>query len=95
MKNTFEELLFLAKNIDASLYGNIRKEDLFKYLQDEIEELKQINMPDGIYQRFNQIEEFGDVLFCLIAFAKQNDIDINHALSLTICKLQDRLKRKK
>lgn len=94
MNLKFEELLFLAENLDVGLYGDVGNDDLFKYLEDEIDELKQKNLPKGIYQKFNQIEEFGDVLFCLVAYARQNKININHALSLTICKLQDRLKGK-
>ena len=93
MNLKFEELLFLAEHLDIDLYGDVGNDNLFKYLEDEIEELKQKNLSKGIYQKFNQIEEFGDVLFCLIAYARQNNIDINHALSLTVCKLQDRFKR--
>lgn len=94
----FEELTQLAWNIDAKLYGDIRTEDLFKYLNEEVEELKSASQNLDInytsYTRLNQIEEFGDVLFCLLALARQKNIAIDQALSLTIIKLQDRLKRK-
>lgn len=95
MNLNFEELVVIAENLDADLYGNVGNENLFVYLEEEINELKQKDVPSGIYQKFNQAEELGDVLFCLIAFARQNNININESLSLTICKLQDRIKRKK
>lgn len=94
----FEELVQLAWNIDAKLYGDIRTEDLFKYLKEEVDELNSASSNLEVnyesHTRLNQIEEFGDILFCLLALARQKDIDINQALSLTIIKLQDRLKRK-
>lgn len=95
----FEELKDLAWEVDAKLYGDIRTEDLFKYLLEEVEELRcasgQLELSYSSDMRLNQIEEFGDVLFCMIALARQKNIDINQALSLTIIKLQDRMKRKK
>ena len=96
----FEELERIAKSVDSTLYGEIRTEDLFTYLLEEVEELREASKfldahEDSAWMKLNQIEEFGDVLFCLVAFARQKDIDITHALSLTIVKLQDRIKNKK
>jgi uncharacterized protein YabN with tetrapyrrole methylase and pyrophosphatase domain len=93
MNIKFEELELLAKSLDAELYGDIGNKSLFVYLEEELEELKQRNYPNGVKEKLNQIEEFGDVVFCLIAYARQNNIDIKHALAITICKLQDRVKR--
>jgi NTP pyrophosphatase (non-canonical NTP hydrolase) len=94
MNIKFEELELLAKSLDADLYGNIGNEALFKYLEEELEELKQQNNVNSVDEKLNRIEEFGDVLFCLIAYARQNNININYALAITICKLQDRIKRR-
>jgi len=93
MSIKFEELELLAKSLDVDLYGDIGNEALFKYLEEELEELKERNCVNDEEEKLNQIEEFGDVLFCLIAYARQNDININYALAITICKLQDRIKR--
>jgi len=93
MNIKFEELELLAKSLDAELYGNIGNRALFEYLDEEIEELRQRNCPNTTKEKLNQVEEFGDVLFCLVAYARQNNININYALAITICKLQDRIKR--
>ena len=92
MNIKFEELELLAKSLDVELYGDIGNGALFKYLEEELEELREQNSADSADEKLNQIEEFGDVLFCLIAYARQNNIDINYALAITICKLQDRIK---
>lgn len=94
MNLKFEDLELLAKSLDAKLYGDIGNKSLFIYLEEELEELKQRNYPNDIKEKLNQVEEFGDVLFCLVAYARQNNININYALAITICKLQDRIKRK-
>jgi uncharacterized protein YabN with tetrapyrrole methylase and pyrophosphatase domain len=93
MNLKFEELELLAKSLDAELYGDIGNRALFEYLEEELEELKQRNCPTIIEHKLNQVEEFGDVLFCIIAYARQNNIDMKYALAMTICKLQDRIKR--
>lgn len=93
MNLKFEDLRVIAEQVDKDLFGEVRNENLLLYLEEEVNELKQENMAPGKDQRFNQVEEFGDIIFCLVAYARQNEIDINHALSLTICKLQDRIKR--
>jgi NTP pyrophosphatase (non-canonical NTP hydrolase) len=93
MNLKFEDLELLAKSLDAELYGDIGNESLFVYLEEELAELKQRNYPNSIEEKLNQVEEFGDVMFCLIAYARQNNIDVNYALAITICKLQDRIKR--
>lgn len=94
----FKELTNVAFQIDADLFGEVRTCDLLKYLVGEVDELRDASVSlDNEYDsttRFNQIEEYGDVLFCMLAFARQKDIDINLALSLTLCKLRDRLKFK-
>ena len=53
MNLKLEELLFLAEHIDMGLYGEVRNEDLLVYLEEEVSELRQRNMPKGIYQKFN------------------------------------------
>ena len=94
----FEELIKIAYQIDADLFGEIRTSDLLKYLTGEVEELKEADQKLQIgydhTTRFNQIEELGDITFCILAYARQQDIDINQALSLTLTKLRDRLKAK-
>lgn len=92
---TFEDLVQLAEKTDGYLYGDVDNDTLIHYLREEVDELQDASRPIGVSQRFNQIEELGDVLFCLVAYARQNNIDINHALSLTVCKLQDRIKIQK
>lgn len=94
-----EELIQIAHEVDANLYGEVRTDDLLHYLLGEIEELRDASNSlekEGYDNnvRLNQIEEFGDVLFCLMAFARQKDIDVQQALSLTLIKLKDRLKHK-
>ncbi len=93
MNIKFEELELLAKSLDAELYGDVGNEALFRYLEEEIDELGQQNYPETTKEKLNQVEELGDVLFCLVAYARQNNIDMKHALAITICKLQDRIKR--
>lgn len=92
---TFEELAQLAEATDGYLFGDVSNVELIHYLREEIDELEQVGQPATIGERFHQIEEFGDVLFCLVAYARQNKIDISQALSLTVCKLHDRVKIEK
>lgn len=92
---SLSDVIKLADAIDEKLYGDKSNFDLFKHLQEEIEELK-----DELYKgeditpevRLEQIKEFGDAFFCFASIARKNKIDMLHALCLTITKLQERIK---
>lgn len=85
----------MADAVDEELYGTKSNETLFKHLFEEIDELKK-ELADGVCTdatiRFEQLKELGDVLFCIVSIARQNKLDMAHALSLTITKLQERIK---
>jgi len=86
------DLTVIADEVDEKLYGKKSNETLFKHLLEEIDELlKELNRvgPDA---KFEQLKEFGDVLFCIVSIARQNELDMAHGLSLTITKLQERIK---
>ena len=85
----------MADSVDEELYGTKSNEVLFKHLHEEIDELKK-ELDAGVCAdaeaRFEQLKELGDVLFCIVSIARQNQMDMAHALSLTITKLQERIK---
>ncbi len=85
---TFDELIIEAQQTDAKVFGDVKDEELFQYLLGEIQELR-----DAEQYSFNQIEEWGDCMFVMMAFARQKQIDPKQALSMTITKLRDRRKQ--
>ena len=92
---SLDDLIKIADRVDYGLYGDKINETLFKHLSEEIEELKMELAGDVCAEpeiRFKQLKELGDVLFCIISIARTNELDINQALSLTITKLQERIK---
>lgn len=101
MKLNLDELIKIANDVDDTLYGEKSNEDLFKHLQEEFDEFKESSGAVEVWKdndtfytkcRFEQLKEFGDLLFCVVSVAKKNKIDFAHALSLTITKLQERIK---
>lgn len=104
MKTTLNlnDLVKIADEVDKTLYGIKSNESLFKHLLEETEELKDKmnsgfcvetpNRTTNSEDKFEQLKELGDVLFCIVSIARQNDLDLAHALSLTITKLQERIK---
>ena len=74
---------------------SIKSEVILAYLRQEVDELEETMHPADTSEKFNQVEELGDVLCCIIAYAAKNNIDINQALSLNICKIKDRIKIEK
>lgn len=94
-KLNLEDLIKIADEVDDTLYGDKSNETLFKHLREEVDELeKELNPGTCVSteERFEQLKELGDVLFCLVSIARQNGMDMSHALSLTITKLQERIK---
>lgn len=90
-----QDLIKIADEIDATLFGKKSNEVLFKHLHEEVEEFNaELNSEaeTETQKKLEQLKEFGDVLFCIISIARQNDLSITHALSLTITKLQERIK---
>ena len=101
MKLNLDELIKIADDVDDTLYGDKSNEDLFKHLIEELNELKDATGAVEVWKdnptfytkcKFEQLKEFGDVLFCIVSIARQNKMDPAHALSLTITKLQERIK---
>ena len=95
------ELVKIADDVDSVLYGEKSNDDLFRHLLEEIDELKEETDNVKVWKddnhfytkcRFEQLKELGDVLFCIISIARQNKLDMAHALSLTLTKLQERIK---
>lgn len=96
MKNLdLEKVIDIAFDVDQKFYGPKPNDGMMRYLRGEVNELvESVHASDAgnISERFNAAQEFGDVLFCLVSFAKQNNIDIKYALMLTITKIQERIK---
>ena len=96
MKNlSLEDVIEMAFKVDQNYYGPKANEGMLRYLKGEIQELEESTLAsdDGdTEEAFNGVQEFGDVLFCLVSFAKQNNIDIKYALMLTVTKIQERIK---
>ena len=89
------DLTKIAGDVDRTLYGTKTNEHLLKHLRQEINELEDElddNIETSTKQHFEQLKELGDVLFCVLSLADQNNLDAGHALSLTITKLQERIK---
>lgn len=87
-KLTLEELINIAYDVDKKFYGEKDPFDLIDKLKEEADELKIALTQDD----FEASKELGDVLFCLISLAKQNNICIQSALMLTVTKIQERIK---
>jgi NTP pyrophosphatase (non-canonical NTP hydrolase) len=97
MKNelNINDLVEVVRKIDMKLYGIKNNEVLLTNLREEITELaaELDDEPQPTTERkFEQLKELGDVLFCIISLANQNNLDLPHALSLTLTKLQERIK---
>lgn len=97
MKNELDlnDLVGIVKEIDEKLYGTKTNEILVGNLRKEITELAaELNDEKNpeTKKRFEQLKELGDVLFCIISLANQNNLNIPYALSLTLTKLQERIK---
>jgi len=99
MKLDEKDLRQLTDWIDQNYHGSKSNEDILKHLKLEVEELvdasknlKITKSIDNIKARAEEIKEFGDVLYCLLCYANNNDIDPNYALLLTITKLMERKK---
>jgi len=95
MKNlNLEEVIDVAFKVDQKFYGPKPNDGMMRYLQGEVAELvESVRLAnDSTDEAFNAVQEFGDVLFCLVSFAKQNNIDIKYALMLTVTKIQERIK---
>lgn len=95
MKNlSLEEVIDVAFSVDQQFYGRKPNDGMMRYLKGEVDELiESVNLCEiDPREKLNAAQEFGDVLFCLVSFAKQNDIDIKYALMLTVTKIQERIK---
>jgi len=101
MKLNLDELIKLADDIDDQLFGDKSNEDLFKHLQEEMDEFKEATGNAEVWKNNNefytkykleQLKELGDAFFCFLSVARQNKLDLTHGLSLTITKLQERIK---
>jgi len=88
------DVINIAYGVDQKFYGKKSNHNMTKYLAEEVNELAEAVNLNSSYpgHKFEVLQEFGDVLFCLVSFAKQNDIDIASALMLTITKIQERIK---
>lgn len=87
-KLTLEQLFNIAYDVDKKFYGEKNSFHLSEKLKEEVDEFKVALTQDS----FEASKELGDMLFCLISLAKQNNIDIERALMLTITKIQERIK---
>lgn len=92
----FKELVQVADSVDSELFGDRERQFLLKRLSEEVDELREaadIYSSDPTPKnKLDELKEFGDVLYCLVACSRQYGWDIEQALSLTICKLQERIK---
>lgn len=90
MSMTLEDAWYRAQIIDGEIFGPEKSMEGFAdVLRDEVEEL--LTKSDDL----NEVEEFGDVLFCLASYARVRAIDPVAALQTTLIKLRDRVKREK
>jgi len=97
MKIELEEMIWFAQSVAMNTWGPRQPSKLLDKLIEEVDELRgallQFNMvSNGANNKLELLKEFGDTLFCLIRFADQLDIDLGEALSLTIVKVQERIK---
>jgi len=96
MKIDLESMIKLAQNSAMDAWGPREPRKILEKLREETEELDEAMIHFGKYagskNKFEVLKEFGDTLFCLIRFADQLDIDSGEALSLTIVKIQERMK---
>lgn len=84
-----EDVLKELQYIDEKLYGKIKNMHRFPLVfKEEMDEL--FAAPD----RINEIEEFGDVMFCLASYARVRNIDIKQAVLISAVKMRERLKLK-
>jgi len=96
MKIELESMIKLAQNSAMDAWGPREPRKILEKLREEVEELDEamiyFGKYDGAKNKFEVLKEFGDALFCLVRFADQLDIDPGEALSLTIVKIQERMK---
>ena len=86
---SLDELWLAAEQADIDLFGREKKWSSFlTVIQEELEELVQHS------DEVNRLEEFGDVLFVLVSYARVKGIDPRAALLSNIVKMRDRAKRK-
>lgn len=97
MKNlSLEELMKVVPEVDAKLYGPRAKKHLMKYIVEEAKELQEAAHQSDFYEnaanKLEETKELGDLLYALIAYSIQYEQDLAQALSLTITKIQERIK---
>ncbi len=98
MKLNLKNIVELAQYTAMDVWGPRDPIKLIEKLREEIDELEEaiteidINNLEATpsLKKLNVLKELGDVLFCLVRFADQLNIDPMHALTLTIVKIQER-----
>lgn len=95
MKLTFEDITKLAQNTAMDIWGTREPKKLLEKLREEVGELEEalldIDLDDkDPLAKINVLKEFGDVMFCLMRFADQLNIDPADALAMTVVKIQER-----
>lgn len=96
MKIELENMIKLAQSAAMDAWGPREPSKILEKLHEEAYELDkallELDQFKSSAYKFEVMKEFGDALFCLVRFADQLDIDPGEALSLTIVKIQERMK---
>lgn len=96
MKIELENMVKLAQSTAMDAWGPREPTKILEKLREETDELDEalsdLDQFKSSSHKFEVLKEFGDTLFCLIRFADQLDIDPGEALSLTLVKIQERMK---
>lgn len=88
-ENDINFLFTQMQELDKEIFPNKNNSAWFtKVATEEMQELA--NHTD----RLNEVEEVGDLLFVVASYCRVNQINIAHAMSLSISKMRDRLKNK-
>lgn len=98
MKMTLEDVVKLAQDTAADVWGPRDPIKILDKLREEVNELDEASSSINLNSlneahpelRMEVIKEFGDVLFCIFRFADQLGLSAKEALAMTIVKIQER-----